>query len=122
MITYLLTAIPRGDPASAKFTKQLCTRVFANNFLRQCVLKVTKYKGGSYFWKGSSRGGRLGIAKQFGLQRRLCQAPVYEFSAWHKHRYNLLHATKVDLSFRMSTELPLVDSEDLKSRVRELRR
>jgi len=33
-----------------------------------------------------------------------------------------LHVANRQLSFRMPTELPLVDAEDLKSRARELRR
>ena len=49
---------------------------------------------------------------------------IYLVTNWdlHKHRYNILREAQPRVFSLMPTEVSIPDAEDLKSRVRELRR
>jgi hypothetical protein len=64
------------------------------------VLKVTKYNGGSYFWKGSSRGGAIGHREAIWVVEALVpSACLFSSVLESKHRYNALRDVHVQLLF-----------------------
>ncbi len=64
----------------------------------------------------SCRGARRGERLFIWLVTNVC------LGAWHKHRYNILREAQPRVFSLMPTEVSIPDAEDLKSRVRELRR
>jgi hypothetical protein len=63
---------------------------------------------------GARRGERLFVSRVSGA--------CFGIGAWHKHRYNILREAQPRVFSLMPTEVSIPDAEDLKSRVRELRR